>query len=1198
MSNPSNLYAEKIFSEHPLVLWALDEKVDYVSLITEAKRNIESQWTFTGATVNTDPGSGAVNPPFEDSLSTSILGTVPSGATGLITLISPNLSNFSVMDTSLGSFSIGSYFYSESIYANSISIGFEYTDPTTSSVVQELEKFNNPIYNNWSFISSTFAIPNKVATFRIVIKIETAEGGASSSDYGFFINGISAGQWAEEFHATSLGTSTPSFPNNIAIDQTFAVPADPYGLSGVNGYYLASETSLFAKNTSIPLVYGASGVTKIYPNGDKPSLIVPAQGFLNESGRYNEYTVEFWIRINSDTILPRKIFGPIASSDGLYVESGFITLKIGNSFRSHFVGEWYRPMLVDIRIVKDSATLLINGEEVLSLSFDTLSIPLPSILDSTSGKSQDWLGFYAYEDVSEIEIDCVAIYPYQVPITVAKRRWVYGQAVESPEVINSAYRGTSAFIDYSFSDYAANYSYPNFAKWQQGAFDNLITTSTSLKTPEYALPDIFIGTKTTKQFYDDNQAIQFGNLNFISLKPNLDWGSTNGYINFPTFDILNDEVHAIYTVIQVIDSNAEKQILIEIQDTLTNNKFSVTREGLQVEYSLTYNGEEQIIYTTENLVLNAKRGVGIDIDRLINTFGGDIATFFGNKHSLTLYIAGDQTGTKTFSGYIYTVGISTIANKTKITDYFLENGTVVPTAGDELIVHTASYTLLANEAYDTFFLDIGTAGYWEDYLPLSYFAKFVTNDLGNEYYDLDFIQFNIDHPEPSKTTEENISIESFSYLDLSRNYSLPSQQTYLDLADSEESGWGDYLDMAQQTVSAFIYNTDGSAIKSYITFQYISEGANAPIDNFLTVDRPIESKILDMDDHPNWQTTRFEVVNNTLIYPSKTVDFNELAIVYRLEFDVRRTLTKPVNLRNLSLASKVLNNNSFNPIGTKFGNNLFPYTKSGIYYDYKSKNPFSIYKGSTPYLYMTKNSGIEVRGNFSTSIDRGISFPINSTIASNYRVSAFQTWYRNDGRVFSNTPVQLFEINHKNETIKFYVIATNPSGSRAKIYAINDSSGDFVNGVSYYINGQAVREPVITIKEWSVIGISFASSLIFDSFLGSINLNGPGVFNNISQYQATDLQQIQSIIARPWANVKLEDGNSYDWQYWKTNFSWNGMLVVSSSSTYNVNPSEIYKTYIGTNKIIIDDGQGMSLDSDKLKISETVVWSSSVITPV
>ena len=1198
MSNPSNLYAEKIFSEHPLVLWALDDKADYVSLITEAQRNIESLWTVTGGTRNTDPGSGAVNPPFEDSLSTSILGTVPSVSPGNIVLISPNLTNFSNMDSSLGTFSVGSYFYSNSIYANSISIGYEYTDPATSSVVQQLETFTDPIYNRWSFISSTFTIPDKVATFRIVIKISTAVGGASSSDYEFYVNGISAGQWAEEFHATSLGTSVSSFPANIAITQDYAVEALPYGLTDVSGYYLASATSLFARNTSIPLVYGASGLTKITPNGENPSLIIPGQGFLNELGRYNEYTVEFWARINSDAIQPKKIFGPIASSDGLYVESGFITLKIGNAFRSHFVGEWYRPMLINIRVIKNAASLLVNGEEVLSLSFDTESISLPAALNEANQDSQDWLGFYAYSDVPEIEIDCVAIYPYQVPVTVAKRRWVYGQGVESPEGINSAYGGTSAFIDYSFADYTANYSYPNFAKWQQGTFDNLVTTATSLQTPTYALPDIFVETKTLKEFYDDNQAIQYGNAKFMCLKPNEDWSTIDGYINFSSLDMLNDEVHAIYSVIQATDNDADEQILIDIQDTLTGNKLSVIKEGLLVKYYLTYNNDEELLYTTDPLVLNTKRAVGIDIDKLVNNFGGNVSTFFGSRKSLTLYIGGDKTGTKTFSGYIYTVGLCTTSNKAQLTDHFLDNGIAILTSGDELIVHTASYTLLANEAYNTFFLDIGISGYWEDYMPLSYFAQYVKNDVGNEYYDLDFIQFNVDYPEPSTVTQADIGVESFSYLDLYNQYASPSQRTYTDLADATETGWEDYLDMSEQSVSAYIYNTDNSEVRSYITFQYVAEGANSPVANFLTVDRPLQTKILDMDNHSEWATTRFEVVNNTLIYPSKTVDFNELAVVYRLEFNIRGILTKPLTLRNLSLASQVLNDNSFNPIGTKFGNNLFPYKRAGIYYDYKSKNPFSIYKGSTPYLYMTKNSGIEVRGDFISSIDRGVALPVNTTLANNYRISAFQAWYRNDNALFSSSPVQLFEIRHKNETIKFYTKAVNASGSRAKIYAVNDSTGEEVNGLSYYINGYIVREPVLTIKEWTVIGISFGSPLIFDSFLGSINVNGPGVFNNISYYQATDLQQIQSVITRPWANVKTEDGTNFDWQHWKTNYSWNGMLVVSTSSTYGVNPSEIYKTYIGTNKIIVDDGEGMSLDSDKLKIYDAVEWSSSVVTAV
>jgi hypothetical protein len=51
MSNPSNLYAEKIYSEHPVVLWALDDQLDYIGLISEAQRNLATLWTGTNATL-------------------------------------------------------------------------------------------------------------------------------------------------------------------------------------------------------------------------------------------------------------------------------------------------------------------------------------------------------------------------------------------------------------------------------------------------------------------------------------------------------------------------------------------------------------------------------------------------------------------------------------------------------------------------------------------------------------------------------------------------------------------------------------------------------------------------------------------------------------------------------------------------------------------------------------------------------------------------------------------------------------------------------------------------------------------------------------------------------------------------------------------------------------------------------------------
>ena len=52
MITPSNLYAEKVFAEHPTVLWALDDTVDYLSLIEENDRDISDplNWTISGGT--------------------------------------------------------------------------------------------------------------------------------------------------------------------------------------------------------------------------------------------------------------------------------------------------------------------------------------------------------------------------------------------------------------------------------------------------------------------------------------------------------------------------------------------------------------------------------------------------------------------------------------------------------------------------------------------------------------------------------------------------------------------------------------------------------------------------------------------------------------------------------------------------------------------------------------------------------------------------------------------------------------------------------------------------------------------------------------------------------------------------------------------------------------------------------------------
>ncbi len=47
-----------------------------------------------------------------------------------------------------------------------------------------------------------------------------------------------------------------------------------------------------------------------------------------------------------------------------------------------------------------------------------------------------------------------------------------------------------------------------------------------------------------------------------------------------------------------------------------------------------------------------------------------------------------------------------------------------------------------------------------------------------------------------------------------------------------------------------------------------------------------------------------------------------------------------------------------------------------------------------------------------------------------------------------------------------------------------------------------------------------------------------------------------------------------------------------------INPADIYKSYIGTNKIIVDDQEGLVYQPEKIKIYTGIEWQTSVQAPV
>lgn len=1226
MASPSNLYAEKIFSEHPTVLWALDDKADYISIIND--RNYIN-WEF-GNTDSEQLLTEKGDAPFVDSQLLEVLGSVPIGTSSTIKILSNNIAKFSDLNQDLSTFSVGAYVKSTNTFMTGIEIGYEYFDSTIGDTVTKLTSAEVSIKDKWIFVSDTFEIPNETVDFKLVLQIQYLAGGETPDDYRFLINGVTCGQWCEEFNSTSLGVDVIDIPTSIAVNVDSGIEATAYGLEENLGYYLVKNNSLVAKNAGVPLVFGSQNTTVLYPNGSDPSLIIPGQGFLNDLGRYKEYTVEMWMNISSNSSEYRRIFGPISSTDGLYTYGSSLVLKINDQIGAHYIGEWSKPMLVHVRTTKNSASVLVNGDQVISFTIDSTNLTLPKQTND-AGKNQDWLGFYSYEDVSPVMIDCIAVYPYQVSTIIAKRRFVYGQGVEFPEVINQAYGGTSVYVDYPFSEYTSNYMYPDTGEWNQAIVDNLVTDSGMLSTPEYKLPVFNFSNKTTENLYSDcsSSIVQAESDRFITFRPNSSWNSTNGYMYFDKFNLISEETQMFYGVFKIKENIiSTPQVLIRVEDIVNGNTFSIEAIDHSIRYVLNYFGSSETIYTALGVQLGEMFAVGLDIETFSNHYGGNVTSFFGNKNQLAVYVGGTKELTNTFYGNIYKVGFCSARNAKNLrsafnflgvpldyenifnfyTDgtidagyysdaaqYILDGGTPFDFATTRILDHIASYTFISKYSFEKLKADIAINGYWEDYIPLTYFAKYVQDQTGKSYYDLDFIQFNIDYPAPSRYIESETT-GSWKYSELKQQYELPTQKSYAFLDNHLYTNYQNYQDLAEKSNKTFDYDTSGSLVKSYITFQYIVTGANASEGFFTSTISPNKNGTVELG--TDWLHTKYEVVDNMIVYPPRGVDFNDLAITVHLEFNVDGVFSNPIKIRSLQLASQAFNENAFNPIGTRFGSKMYPYKKDGFYYDYKSKNPFTIYKKSMPYLYLTRTSGIEIKGDYNPAIDRGISIPINQTKAQDFQVMAMQMFLRYDKDFFPYAPMQIFEVVGKTSVIKFFMVADSPDGRRAKIYAINGNSGKLENGIAFYVNGKLVKNPVITAKEWSVLGISFANIIDFTNYIGEIKITGPIVANNISYYQSTTLQEVKTVLKRQWFQV-LNDGSSIqDWEYWVDAGNWENVMILSTTSFYGVSPQNVYDAFAGTNKIIIDDERPLKFNRYKYSFNTDLSWQSEVSSAV
>lgn len=1240
---PLNLYASRILQESPLVVWPIDEKADFYNFIQENKRSVISDqgWKITGGTSEFLTQKLGTEP-FPESASTRI---VANSTNGIIDIESPTLTSFSALSSYLATYTVSSFFMFASSSVTKVSIGIRYTDPATGvqDIVKTVPVFS---YNAWVNISETFDIPHDYTyDIKVVFKIYYDQ----TLGLTMYTNGLSFAQWSEEFNVTSLGTDlTELSPDIYGIDSyTKAVRIYGAGEPNNDGFILVDkQNQIAARSFGIPLVFGAESSSYIEHRDDqtKPSIILPANDFLMESGKYKTQSLEFWAKIANNSPDKIRIVGPIGSTDGLYVEGPFIKLQIGNSYGSYAISEWGRPMLIHMVLQQDAFELLINGNKVISIPITKSLITLsPSHIN---GKSAEWIGFYGSESVEPFELDCVSIYTYAVTSEVAKKRFLYGQGVQVPTSLDTAYNGKTVSFDYEFSKYSQNFDYPTKASWTKGKKNNVVIDGTTIYLPKYTKPSIVLkntseSTLMTKLASAQNDLSGL----FFSLKPDSTVDSSDSYISFDSINQTQDPTVAVFASVKADSSNNGQTIMV-IQDTLSLNNIRFYVNNGKVKATAYINNRVTDLYETE-IISGETMSFGMNLDRISSYYGGDIRSFLSNKANLSLHVGGYKNQS-TFTGKIFNVSFLTQYDFDNVSDAFDEIGfiwslssigqdeTVSGTYWDEagtqilatkisdagtklysdnfinylydggypngyantiLSTYLPAYRLIVRKDENICSLDIASSGVWSDNIPLSYFEKPYLDESGTTMNGVDYIQLNVSYPAPGiyEKVEKTTSTENWKYSTLADKFSNPVQKLYSDLDNHLYTGYIDYESLRTNTEFLYRYNTDGSLVKTYVYFKLV--------DDSISYNDPFYSNVVyapknrTITPGEEWINTKYEFVDNTVIYMPPNVDPSTIALCFDIKFDVNGVDHNPIFINKLSFASQTFNKTSAKPIGTKFGKDVYPFSKSGFYYNYKEKNPITVTKQSTPHLYLNKSNGISLVGDFDNINDRGVYIPINREKNSNYKVAAMNMFMMYEYDFFPYAPKEIFAINSNTSSIKFYIQSVHPEGRRAKIFAINQKTGQIENGISFFLNGKLVNSPVITIKQWFSLGVVFATYIDTSGHEGSIEIIGPMSFDNISYFAANRLQQVQITTDRTWSRVESPVLSDVDWMFWMP-YIWQEVLVMSSRSFYGIDPGDIYKLYTGTNRLIVDDGEKIRTRYYQYRVMNGASLVNSAVTPV
>lgn len=1154
--NIFNLYSAEAFAQHPMSLWSLDDDFSYLSLISA-----NPVYTVVGGV-----SASVANPPTEKPQETvgiaDVFLEIDSfvGSASATTITTQSFTTPNDIDTNIPTACVSAFIYTYDTEITELQIGFEYGGSYYTKTYENLET------NAWKRITYTINLPSSETVTPYLNVVHPG------SEKTYSLYQFSVGQWSEPFdHETQGSVPVPFNSISSSADLNFAIGgtlsaspslfgtriADVYGLSDeYQGYYFVENNRMLARNTKLPMVFGSGDITEInHSEYGIPSIVMPGRGFLHSDGKYKEITAEFWLKIYPRVTSKTKIFGPVASEDGLYVDNEFLILRIGPYEKSYFINKWYRPMLIDITYTEIFASVLINGEPVIQQPLISRDVDFPQ----SNSLSNDWLGFYSTEEIKKFEIDCLAIYPYVVPEQSAKKKFVYGQGVGPATEVTRKFGSTSMPVDFSFAGYSNNIIYPDMTKWFAGFYSNIDADSKYISLPNYNLPEIvYVGddlsafdvnrqrrtwqgirSRTWQQWLSavwlqlasareieplfDNYIFQADREDnyYIRLKPISTYRNVFGAISFNSLNIITDPVESIFGLFS-LNTSEVVEIEDETEATIMHFRNNATGDVFKIIYNDSSKEIQYIYNTTTIKSFSFTPGAsdtyfiaGIKLKELTDSYATIIRRFFSVPQNVRLNIGGNEDDQ--FPGKIYRATFNNnFFTRKDLSNYFDNQGfayydnSVSLSLSDEPFSYDGNYTLFFKKANSSLIMDIAVSGYWEDSIPLASLGTYILNSNGQTgSYDLDFLQFNIDYP--------NSILEQ-------------------DTLDTQES------------------------IKTYVTLQNYEDVGKIVYGNYTSTKQLGSNRYIDFEDiDTNIDTTKFSIVNGTIIFaPKNIIDFNDAYITVHMEMKSPGINTAPIRIQRMSIASLAFDEASLYPITSPTGQNAYPFSRQGISYINKAKNPFLIYKDSTPYLYLTGDSGIqtlpypEIEDTASESFRRGISIPLNQNRKEDYTMYGIHMWSFYNKSTTIDSRQRMFSVSYQDTRYDFY-LEPEVGGKRAKIvpYLYGLLSDTLTEDIIMFQNG--IRQDVYVYPlSWSLISFRFANPIDLSSIRGQLEIYPGTVFNNVTIFE-------QDITGRV---------------------------------------DDIFESHLGLSNIVAQDSSTLSVNFDEVNIFSDIVWTTFTGKPV